>query len=123
MPYLGFGPAAYSFFENQRYGYSRDLCAYMDACRSLDFSAILQDVEHLSEEEIVEEKLLLGLRLNKGISLFDFPFDNKTDDYIKTLCQNGLAVVSDQTLSLTAKGMLLDNYITSELLLHLSYNE
>ena len=123
MPYLGFGPAAYSFFENRRYGYCRDLCAYMDACSNLDFSPILQDVEYLSKEDIIEEKILLGLRLNKGIFVFDFPFDKKTDEYIKKLCQNEFAVYNDGTLSLTAKGMLLDNYITSELLLHLEYSE
>lgn len=119
MPYLGFGPAAYSYFENKRYGYTRDLKGYIEATRTLHFDPIRFDEENLSYEELQEEKILLGLRLKKGIATSEFTFDNSVGGYVQTLIENGLAVYDEGRLSLTPRGMLLDNYITSELLLHL----
>jgi oxygen-independent coproporphyrinogen-3 oxidase len=118
-PYLGFGPAAYSYFENKRYGYKRDLSGYLEATRTLNFDSIKIDEEVLSYEETQAEKLLLGLRLKKGIVLNEFSFDDSVGGYIQTLCKNGLATYDQDRLSLTPNGMLLDNCITSELLLHL----
>ena len=119
MPYLGFGPAAYSYFEGYRYGYKRDFNEYLKATQTLDFGSLKQDEEFLTEKDVQEEKLLLGLRLNKGVVLSDFSFHNSVDKYIETLCVNEFAKYAKGRLSLSPKGMLLDNLITSELLLHL----
>ena len=119
MPYLGFGPSAYSCFEGKRYGYGRDLNAYIQAVQNHDDSAIRLDEEMLTPEERVEEKLMLGLRLSKGICLEEFPFDDGVIPYLQMLSENKLVTESCGRFALTPEGMLVDNYITSELLLHL----
>ena len=119
MPYLGFGPAAYSCFENCRYGYKRDLNGYLKATQTFNFDAFKQDEEILSEADIKEEKLILGLRLKEGIELSEYSFDSGFAEYVKTLCDSGHAELTNGRLCLSPKGMLVDNYITSELLLHL----
>jgi len=117
--YLGYGPAAYSCFENHRYGYKRDLASYISATKNRDFSLVLQDEEYLSKEDQTEEKLLLNLRLKEGIILSDFSFDAAADEFINKLLSENLAKLSNGRFSLTPCGMLVDNYITSELLLYL----
>ena len=119
QPYLGFGPAAYSYFENRRYGYSRSLADYIEATMTMDFSRVLQDEETLGEDERLQEKLLLGLRLNEGVRLSQYPFSEKAISRIMEFVSQGLCQLQDGNLSLTPTGMLLDNYITSDLLLYL----
>lgn len=118
-PYLGFGPAAYSFFENERYGYKRSLSNYLRAVESGDFSLVLQDTEKLSKSDLTQEKLMLGLRLKEGISISDFSFETGIEAYLQKLVSENLAVIKNGKLILTPSGMLLDNYITSDLLLYL----
>lgn len=118
-PYLGFGPSAYSFFENNRYGYKRDLVQYIEAVDIGDFSAILQDTETISDNDLTQELLLLGLRLKEGITISQFSFEDGIDLYLQKLISEDLAVMTDGRLHLTARGMLVDNYITSDLLLYL----
>ncbi len=118
-PYLGFGPAAYSFFDARRYGYKRDLAGYMHATQSGDFSYIIQDEELLRACDLMEEKLILGLRLKEGIQLKDYGFRDAVHLLLQKLQTQGLAEIRNDRLYLTPKGMLLDNYITSDLLLYL----
>ena len=118
-PYLGFGPASYSFFENRRYGYIRDLSAYLKAVADDKYPSILQDEETLTESDLMEEMLLLGLRLKEGVCLSDYIFDEGIDLYLKSLVSENLAVIANGRLQLTPRGMLVDNYITSDILLYL----
>ncbi len=117
-PYLGFGPASYSCFEGKRYGYSRSLSDYIASCKDLNFTKICLDEEILTEVERCEEKFLLGLRLSEGVHLSDYPLLSKGYEYVEKLVDQNLAVYQNGILSLTPSGMLLDNYITSDLLLY-----
>ena len=123
MPYIGFGPAAYSFIDNMRYGYKRDLSGYLQACQTSDYSKLIHDEEFLTLKDCIEEKLLLGLRLREGICIDEFPFDESVDDYIKMLCAKEMAELEGGRLRLTPKGMLINNLIISELLIHLQTDE
>jgi oxygen-independent coproporphyrinogen-3 oxidase len=118
-PYLGFGPAAYSFFEHKRYGYTRDLQAYIKATETEDFSFVVCDEESMTDDQMLCEKLMLGLRLCEGVHLLEYPFDHNAMERISEFVKMGLLVMENDRMYLTPKGMLLDNYITSDLLLYL----
>lgn len=62
--YLGFGPSAHSLFNNKRYANHADIKLYLDK-EFVDESTI----ENLTPKDIFNEKIFLGLRMNKGISL------------------------------------------------------
>lgn len=60
--YLGLGPAAYSDFRGERFGYARDLDGYIHGTCSLE------ERRRIPPEERLEEYLMLGLRLDQGIT-------------------------------------------------------
>ena len=67
-PYIGLGPGAHSYIPNSRKWNNPDLMAYIDAGKSGDFSAVTGG-EDLTEEQLGLERLMLGLRTSKGLSI------------------------------------------------------
>lgn len=69
-PYLGLGPSAHSFDGRVRSWNAPDLDAYLAVCRQAaaggEYAA---DSEILSEREIFDEQLMLGLRKRDGLDL------------------------------------------------------
>lgn len=66
IPYVGLGPGAHSYIGDVR-SWNRDsLKEYVDAGQTGDFSAV-QDGESLEEDQLVMEKIMLGLRTSKGV--------------------------------------------------------
>ncbi len=59
--YLGFGPGAHSDFGGLRYGYSRDLAAWLRGETPRSEETVI------TPEERVREYIMLGLRLSRGI--------------------------------------------------------
>lgn len=104
VPYLGFGAAAHSFYNNSRFYFPRSADSFINGERAV----------YDGEGGDGEERILLGLRTCKGITLSD-----KNERFIKKaelFRKNGFAEINGDTLSLTAKGYLLSNSIISELL-------
>ena len=113
--YLGFGVAAHSYFEGERFGNSRDIGAFI---RGAD---ITQEREQIDEAERAKEYVMLGLRLTEGIdasryrSLFkrelleDIP---RAEVYLK----NGFMVFCNDRLKFTDKGIFVSNAILSDIL-------
>ena len=91
--YLGIGASAHSLWKGKRFYYDRDFNIVDDGIGGNE-----------------EEKIMLGLRLNKGI---DKSLIKK--DY-SVFLKNGLMQERNEKISLTPKGMLVSNYIISELL-------
>jgi oxygen-independent coproporphyrinogen III oxidase len=117
-PYLGFGAAAHSFFDNKRWGNKADVKEYIDSycnevigdshCEeALPTKQSLSFSETLTPSQINMEKVFLGLRTNEGaeISLIN----NK--NYIEELIKNKFAYKKDNKLILTEKGFLVYNEI------------
>lgn len=110
--YLGVGVAAHSFLNGRRYGHSRELERYL--------ALGLQDVQFTDENAGgMEERLMLGLRLNRGMALDSLKglynpkgFLDRVDAY-KAL---GLLTVSGNRIALTPEGFLLSNTILSDLI-------
>lgn len=121
--YLGFGPGAHSYFNNNRYSYVRSIEHYIAGVENplADVSMIDQS-EEITPRERLGEYVMLRMRLNAGVRLDEFKFRFGTDfedmfgrklvPYLKS----GFAVKRENSIALTSKGMFVSNYILSDLL-------
>ena len=68
VPYVGLGPGAHSFLPSQsgRQWNLPDLQAYLAASRADDFSQV-QEGESLEQDQIILERIMLGLRTSAGL--------------------------------------------------------
>ena len=118
-PYLGFGPAAHSYFEGVRYAAPRDTAGYIRAVTQGDFDSLMTDVTVISPREAREEYVMLGMRLFEGIdeqeffSRFGVAF---TDTYggVERYAAAGLLTRENGRIAFTERGMLVSNAILSE---------
>lgn len=105
--YLAFGPSAYSFHDGKRYFYPRDL------------NYFLNGNDEIFEEDggDTEERIMLGLRLTKGINLNDFSkeISDKMLNRAKTIPQEYISF-SNENIKLTPKGFLVSNHIILKVL-------
>ena len=97
--YLGVGASAHSFIEGKRFYYPRDIDYFISGA------------EPVSDGEggDVQEAIMLGLRLTKGIDISIL--GEKAKSHIPTLVQEGYAVEKENRLSLTPRGFLISNSI------------
>lgn len=65
VPYIGLGPGAHSFLDGRRMWNKEDLSAYLEAGKTGDFS-IVQGGEVLDQEQMIMERIMLGLRTAEG---------------------------------------------------------
>ncbi len=111
--YVGFGTGAHSYFRSERYSYKKDIDGYIN-CK--DFYGYRTDIQYIDENEKDREKLIFGIRMKKGIDLSCLKnYDCK--DKIEMYKKNGYCIIKNNRLSLTVKGMLISNYIISDILL------
>lgn len=110
-PYLGFGPAAHSFFDGKRSSYPSDLTAYLTDGK----------VEYSDLESDAAEFAMLQLRLTKGLSFSDYAAHGGDVSALKrqiSRYQNtNLLLASDSRVRLTPQGFLLSNALMADLLL------
>ncbi|MBQ4091211.1 MAG: radical SAM family heme chaperone HemW [Clostridia bacterium] len=111
--YIGFGPAAHSFFAGRRYSNSRDIGSYLGG----------QDIRSLeppmSKREAMDEFVMLGMRLSRGIdkaefsALFGEDFDILYGNTFARFAPE-FVYIDKVVCRFTDKGMLVSNYILSE---------
>lgn len=110
--YIGLGASAHSFFGGRRYYCPRDIDAFISGERQ----PIVIDDEN---PDILQEYIMLGLRLTRGISLerlSELGADTQRLSQKARLFENaGLCVFSGGRISLTPRGFLVSNSIISEL--------
>ena len=109
--YLGLGPAAHSFINGKRFYYNRDINAY------------LVDPKEIPDGEggTAEERLMLRLRLSRGLSLKEFANEfptvltqNKINYLAKKaelFAKGGLVTFNGDVISLTDEGALVSNSV------------
>lgn len=112
--YLGFGPAAHSFFDGKRFAHSRDIDTYIRG------DSTIIDVEDISEKEAANEYIMLGMRLSEGVDLKKFQ-EQFGKDLLYAFPQ--LKKYSPEYVSIdgkrcffTERGMLVSNFILSDIL-------
>ncbi|MDY3280760.1 radical SAM family heme chaperone HemW [Dysosmobacter sp.] len=120
--YLGFGPGAHSDFGGVRYGYARDLEAWLSPAGEPPLS----ERQALSPADRAGEYLMLGLRTAEGISPRTLR-DRYGGDFAPLVpfleqCRRAGYALSrpDGSWRLTPRGFLLSNQIIVELLDRLS---
>lgn len=112
-PYIGFGPSAHSYYSGKRFFVPDDI-------KSFIADPLATPETEDDAPDILEEYIMLGLRLRKGISLDKLrTLGANTDKLlvaVKPFVNAGLAIVKENNLSLTPRGFLVSNGIISALL-------
>lgn len=115
--YLGLGPSAHSFLNGSRMYYPRDLDSFLTGAGSPGYFPVPD-----GEGGGFEEAVLLGLRLNEGISLGELGARFPQADCAQLarratpLRRAGLLEEGEDRLALTPRGFLLSNSIITKLL-------
>ena len=123
--YLGFGPAAHSYFDGVRYATPENTKHYVDAVREGAFDVLRTDCHALGAHEAREEYVMLRMRLSQGIdkqefaTRFGLSFERAYGD-LSSLCERGLLTNTNERVALTARGMQVSNAILSD---WLDFNE
>lgn len=124
--YLGIGPGAHSRLHID--SKIQSLMMWHRPQKWLDqvFNSLgsVQSDKILSKQEVVEEILMMGLRLEEGLNLEAFKYitdsnliDHLNQEIIFQYNALGLVELNDKFLRLTSKGLLLHSYIVPRLLL------
>lgn len=114
--YLGVGLGAASLIGSRRYAVTGDLSEYLEKCR-------YASTEELSETDVINETIMLGLRMNEGIGISEFQSRFGRDaaesfsDRMKKYVEAGLAGSSEGRIFLTVKGLLVSNSILSDVMI------
>ena len=112
MEYLGFGPAAHSFFEGERIYHPRGVSAYLES----------RGTNRVPDGPGGggEERILLGLRLAEGMELSALPLpEEERAQFLKkarVFEKAGLAEEVNGRFRLTPEGFLVSNSVLAELL-------
>ena len=115
LDYIGFGVAAHSCFNGERFGNSRDIDAFL---RGED---ITEERYSLDTEERRKEYIMLGMRMERGVDLSEyeerfgraFPYDSEC---VKGYVCGGFLRLDGGKMSFTEKGFLVSNVILSDLM-------
>jgi len=111
--YIGFGPAAHSFFGGVRFANSRDVEGYLNGQDIKEYSEIIKG------DDAMDEYVMLGMRLREGINiaefnrLFDNDFMTRYGNIFRRFAPEYISI-DDGRCAFTDKGMFVSNYILSE---------
>lgn len=118
--YIGVGAGAHSFTNNRRYANVQDVLRYIEGVNSK--SLILSEDSYITPAEALAEKMILGLRLNKGVDLkmvseeFGIDVEVKYKKSLELLLEKELINLTDKVVALTKKGFDLANNVFVEFL-------
>lgn len=117
--YMGFGPGAHSFVDGVRYSYVKSLSEYISGI--LGEKNIIDEYEKIGHLESAGEYLMLGLRMNQGISGEEYKAIYRSgfepiEFVMRKFKDKGWAQFSDGRWSLTSSGFLLSNILIGAVL-------
>ena len=114
-PYVGVGAGAHSYIRNIRSWNPNDLEAYI---RGIEEGTLVRESETLTEKDLYNERIMLGLRTNKGIPLSDVNVRNGHEMVTKmTVKDQLLRITEDGRLVATQKGIHILNTIIEKLII------
>ena len=117
--YLGFGPAAHSFFKGERFETPPDTDGYLTAVQNGNFSALRVSPHTIAGKEAREEYVMLRMRLTRGVEKAEFlhrfgtSFEDAYGD-LTPLIRGGFLTDDGTRIAFTARGMQLSNTILSK---------
>ncbi|OGO89450.1 MAG: hypothetical protein A2Y15_05680 [Clostridiales bacterium GWF2_36_10] len=110
--YVGFGAAAHSYFGGKRFSNIADVNKYISLVDENFYSPTdFNNQPFISNEEKLEELIMLGLRTSKGIKA-----DKKMILKSKRFIELGFVQINNGYLSLTESGYRISNTIIAELI-------
>jgi oxygen-independent coproporphyrinogen-3 oxidase len=116
--YLGVGLGASSLFTNARYHNETDLLSYMEDVEA--GKNVRLEIERLVPEEQMEEFMILGLRMMRGVSREEFqkqfgkPIETVYGSALKKLEKQGLLILEGDAIALTETGIDVSNQVFVE---------
>ncbi len=116
--YIGLGASAFSYFKNKRYNNVFDIDKYV--INSLKNIVTKENIEEVDQKRKVKEYILLHLRLTDGINFEEYfeklgeRFEVKFDKQIAKLQSEKLIEIKSNSLTLTKKGLDLENQVAME---------
>lgn len=114
--YYGFGPSAVSTLGTTRFANTSHLDSWQEGITK---GTPQGEEERLTPSMLQEEKVMLSLRMTKGLNAKDWndicPTPLKQLPLVQQLCADKLATFNDQHLALTPSGMMVSNAIISRL--------
>lgn len=119
--YVGFGASAHSLVKNVRYSNTNSIKKYI-AGICTDINDHFSIEEKLSITDLVEEYIMMRLRLSDGLSesvfskKFGFQMDSKYVERMHPFLKSGHIKKENDIYRFTADGMYVSNYILSEIL-------
>lgn len=114
-PYVGVGAGAHSYIRNIRSWNPNDLEAYI---RGIEEGTLVRESETLTEKDLYNERIMLGLRTNKGIPLSDVNVRNGHEMVTKMTVKDPLLrITEDGRLVATQKGIHILNTIIEKLMI------
>lgn len=115
LPYVGFGPAAHSFYDNIRFANTDKVSDYLSG-----ITRVWE--EKIDLKELEEEFIMLRLRLKDGFSMSEYEklfgkrFLTGRDRAVRKLTDAGVLALENDRVKATDKGIYVLNYIITELL-------
>lgn len=123
IPYLGFGPSAHSFLWAPGDPVAKRQANWRNLKRWIAGPPVDPDTkEILTLDELAEERIMLGLRTRKGISLeniyarYDYRFSDHQKKYIDHLVHNGYAEYDNDRLRLSSEGFAICDEIAVQVI-------
>lgn len=112
--YIGFGPNAYSFYNNSWYK-NGNLYFYLNSLKNNELPLLKREI--LSKPQIKKVLFILNLRLLSGVNLNKYGnFDDEFYKKLNNLINKGLLVLCNNKIKLSIKGILVSNSIFQDLL-------
>ncbi|MBR5103061.1 MAG: radical SAM family heme chaperone HemW [Bacteroidales bacterium] len=111
--YLGLGPGAHGFLDGRRFWNNPSLDSYVKAAADSDFSAV-RGFEDLTDEQVVLERVMLGLRTCAGVDA-DFLRAHCPDDALMRAISAGDLIPSGSRLRIPESRFFVSDAIISEL--------
>lgn len=122
--YIGLGLGASSYIEGTRYNNISDFQTYFDILQKADkrddITRLHENIEQLTQRDMMEEYMFLGLRMMEGISIrafyeeFGKTIDDVYGDILQKHIDEKLIERSDDRIRLTELGIDVSNYVFSD---------
>lgn len=118
--YLGFGTAAYSFFDGSMFSYVKDVELYR--MNPTDRDLLLDEMNTPSKRDTATQYVMVRFRLRKGIDISEYnerfgdDFEKRYGEKLKPFLEGRFVVQTPEGYRLSRRGMLVSNYILSEIL-------
>lgn len=118
--YIGYGLAAHSYIDRKRFSNTSNIEEYINNIFNDKYENNICIQEIQSDEDVLKEYIMLGLRTMQGVDLkytyykFDIDIINKFKYEIQKLERQGLIEINNNYMKLTKKGLDFANLVWEE---------